>query len=580
MNLFAALSAALSAAVVLLISAVSFPLLNDFYLSTFKSLISPARMVADLVVRNGTIFTSDDSLQFADSIAIRNGRILRVGSFLSMQDLVGDGTMEMNLEGKVVVPGFIDSHVHLIAGGMQMGQVELRGVNQKDEFVKRVKEAVQNAKHGSWVLGGGWNNDFWGGELPSATWLDDISPQNPVWLTRMDGHMALANSVTLRIAGITNLTEDPVGGTIMRTSSGEPMGLFIDAAMELVSPWIPEVSVDERREALVRVSKYALARGVTTVIDVGRYSPGTTDELSWEDFSDVYQWADYSKKMMIRVCLYFPIMTWSRLSDLVLLKGHELSEWLYLGGVKAFLDGSLGSNSALFHEEYVDEPNNYGLQVMDFKKLSNLTMKADKSGLQVAIHAIGDKANDMILDMYEAVAAANGERDRRFRIEHAQHLALGSAVRFGQLHVVASVQPDHLLDDADSAAKKLGPDRAQKGPYQFHSLLSGNALLAFGSDWPVADINPLHSIRTAMKRIPPGWTHAWIPSECISLTDAVTAHTISAARAAFLDRYLGSLSPRKFADFVILSTDSWDEFSKDGSASVAATFIAGKKAYP
>ncbi|XP_010557861.1 PREDICTED: uncharacterized protein LOC104826726 [Tarenaya hassleriana] len=576
MNLFVAVSSA----AVLLISAGFLPRLNDFYWSTLKSLIPPARMVADLVVRNGTIFTSDDALLFTDSMAIRNGRILRVGSFSSIQDLVGDGTVEVNLEGKAVVPGFIDSHVHLIAGGLQMVQVELRGVNQKDEFVKRVKEAVQTAKHGSWILGGGWNNDFWGGELPSATWIDDISPHNPVWLIRMDGHMALANSVTLKIAGITNLTEDPLGGTIMRTSSREPTGLLIDAAMELVSPWIPEVSVNQRREALVRVSKYALARGVTTVIDVGRYYPGTTDELSWEDFSDVYQWADSSKKMMIRVCLFFPITTWSRLSDFVNQKGQTLSEWLYLGGVKAFFDGSLGSNSALFYEEYADEPNNYGLQVTDPEKLSNLTMAADKSGLQVAIHAIGDKANDMILDMYETVAATNGERDRRFRIEHAQHLAPGSAVRFGQLNIVASVQPDHLLDDADSAVKKLGPDRAQKSSYLFHSLLSGNALLAFGSDWPVADINPLHSIRTAMKRTPPGWTHGWIPSECISLTDALTGHTMGAARAAFLDRYLGSLSPGKLADFVILSTDSWEEFSKEGSASVVATFVAGKKAYP
>jgi predicted amidohydrolase YtcJ len=322
--------------------------------------------------------------------------------------------------------------------------------------------------------------------------------------------------------------------------------------------------------------------------------------------TDVYLYADSSKKMMIRTCLFFPITTWSRLLDLKLQKGSVLSEWLYLGGVKAFIDGSLGSNSALFYEEYIDTPNNYGLEVMDPEKLSNFTMAADKSGLQVAIHAIGDKANDMILDMYESVAAANGDRDRRFRIEHAQHLAPGSANRFGQLHIVASVQPDHLLDDADSVAKKLGSERAVKESYLFQSLLNGNALLALGSDWPVcfrkslhiynvftysqtllrlfslqvADINPLHSIRTAVKRIPPKWDHAWIPSERISFTDALIAQTISAARAAFLDHHLGSLSPGKLADFVILSTNSWDEFSKDVSASVLATYVGGKQLYP
>lgn len=569
-----------SAAVFLLISLAYLPLLNQLYWSTLTSLIPPVRVVADLLVTNGTIFTSDKSLPFADSMAIRNGRILKVGSFTTLKDFVGDGTMEVNLEGKVVVPGLIDSHVHLISGGLQMAQVGLRGVSQKEEFCKMVKDAVQNAKEGLWILGGGWNNDFWGGELPSASWIDEISPHNPVWLIRMDGHMALANSLTLKIAGVTSLTEDPVGGTIMRLPSGEPTGLLIDAAMELVTSFVKEVSVDERREALVRASKYALTRGVTTVVDLGRYYPGTTDELSWNDLQDVYLWADSTKKMMIRTCLFFPITTWSRLLDLKLQKGHVLSEWLYLGGVKAFIDGSLGSNSALFYEEYIDTPNNHGLEVMDPEILSNLTMAADKSGLQVAIHAIGDKANDMILDMYESVAAANGERDRRFRIEHAQHLATGSSARFGRHHIVASVQPDHLLDDADTAPKKLGFDRAEKESYLFHSLLNGNALVAFGSDWPVADINPLHSIRTAVKRIPPKWDHAWIPSECISFTDALTAYTISAARAAFLDDHLGSLSPGKLADFVILSTNSWDEFSKDGSASVLATYVGGKQVHP
>ncbi|KFK34823.1 hypothetical protein AALP_AA5G197600 [Arabis alpina] len=570
-----------SAAVFLLISVAYLPLLNDLYWSSLKSLIPPVRVVADLVVRNGTIFTSDDtSFPFSDSMAIRNGRILKVGNFSTLKDFVGDGTMELNLEGKVVVPGLIDSHVHLISGGLQMAQVGLRGVRQKDEFCKMVKDAVQKAKEGSWILGGGWNNDFWGGELPSASWIDEISPRNPLWLTRMDGHMALANSLTLRIAGVTSLTEDPVGGTIMRMPSGEPTGLLIDAAMELVTPYVQEVSVDERREALLRATKYALSRGVTTVIDLGRYYPGTTDELSWKDFQDVYLWADSSKKMMIRTCLFFPITTWSRLLDLKLQKGPVLSEWLYLGGVKAFIDGSLGSNSALFYKEYLDTPNNYGLEVMDPEKLSNLTMAADKSGLQVAIHAIGDKANDMILDMYESVAAANGDRDRRLRIEHAQHLAPGSADRFGQLHVVASVQPDHMLDDADTAPTKLGFGRAEKESYLFQSLLNGKALVAFGSDWPVADINPLNSIRTAVKRIPPKWNHAWIPSECISFTDALTAHTISAARAAFLDYHLGSLSPGKLADFVVLSTNSWDDFSEDCSASVLATYVGGMQMYP
>ncbi|KAA8519102.1 hypothetical protein F0562_013358 [Nyssa sinensis] len=569
----------LSASVVVLLSTALLPLLNNNYLLNLRT-SSSSSVVADLLVTNGFIYTSDASLPFADSMAVRNGRILRIGNYSSVQDLAGYGTEELNLEGKVVVPGFIDSHVHLIFGGLQMVQVELRGVNRKDEFVKKVKEAVTNMKLGSWLLGGGWNNDLWGGELPIASWIDDITPHNPVWLSRTDGHMGLANSLALKIAGITNYTEDPTGGVIMRNTGGEPTGLLIDSAMKLVLSYIPEVSVEDRREALVRASKHALMRGVTTVVDLGRYFPGASIELSWEDFSDVYTWADLSGEMMIRVCLFFPMETWSRLLDLVHKTGRELSQWIYLGGVKAFADGSLGSNSALFYEPYIDEPHNYGILVTESENLFNMTLSSDKSGLQVSIHAIGDRANDLILDMYELVVSANGMRDRRFRIEHAQHLAPGTAARFGEQRIVASMQPDHLLDDADSAIKKLGVERAQKESYLFHSLLAGNAMLAFGSDWPVADIDPLGSIKTAMKRIPRGWENAWISSERIRLNEALNAYTISAARSCFLDKDLGSLSPGKLADFVVLSTDSWDEFAAEGSASVKATYVGGLQAYP
>lgn len=575
------LSIVISASIAIFLSVFFFPLFNSTYWLKWRaSLIPSTKFGADLIVKNGVIFTSDPSFPFANSMAIRDGRILRIGNYSSLQDLSGYGTKELNLEGKVVVPGFIDSHVHLISAGLQMARVQVEGVNRKDEIVRRVKEAVLNAKRGSWILGGGWNNDLWGGELPMASWIDEVTPDNPVWLTRMDGHMGLANSVALKLAGVTNLTKDPNGGKIIQTADGEPTGLLIDAAMELILSWIPEVSVDERREAMLRASSFALTRGVTTVVDVGRYFPGSSVEHSWQDFSDVYQWADSSGKMKIRVCLFFPMETWSRLHGVIHRAGRALSNWIYLGGVKAFADGSLGSNSALFHEPYFDDPHNYGLQVVEFESLFNMTIASDLSGLQVAIHAIGDKATDLILDMYESVALKNGKRDRRFRIEHAQHLAPGTADRFGQQGIVASVQPDHLLDDADVAIRKLGVDRAQKGSYLFRSLLSSNALLALGSDWPVTSTYPLRAIRTAMNRIPPGWDTAWIPSERLSLNDALIAHTISAARACFRENEIGSLLTGKLADFVILSSDSWDEFATGGSTSVNATYVGGIQAYP
>ncbi|KAG6781637.1 hypothetical protein POTOM_014548 [Populus tomentosa] len=640
----------LSATLVLAIAVLSLNIPPQDWLSLGLKRLSTKKLAADLIVKNAVIFISDASLPVADSMAIQNGRILRVGNYSCLQDLVGVGTRELNVEGKVLVPGFIDSHVHLIPGGLQMGRVELRGVNQKEEFVRRVKEAAGNVKQGSWVLGGGWNNDLWGGELPMASWLDDFTADNPVWLTRMDGHMGLANSLALKLAGINNSSNDPDGGTIAKSTHGEsqglcsrnctklsfftfwggecrvgciltemdckrnechisePTGLLIDAAMKLVLPSIPEVSVNERREAFLRASNLALTRGVTTIVDFGRYFPGASVEHSWEDLSDVYQWADSSGKMIIRVCLFFPMETWSRLIELIKKTGRALSDWIYLGGVKAFADGSLGSSSAFFFEPYAEEPHNYGLQVTDPESLFNMTAASDKLGLQVAIHAIGDRANKMVLDMYRSVALTNGMRDRRFRIEHAQHLAPGMAARFGEQGVVASVQvfhqfilllsivhikfcrlneevegyclrPDHLLDDADSAAKKLGVDRAQQGSYLFHSLLASNARLALGSDWPVANINPVGSIKTAIKRIPHGWKDAWMSSECLSLNDALIAHTISAAYACFLDNELGSLSPGKLADFVILSTSTLDDLA-EGSVTVEATYVAGVQAYP
>ncbi|KAL6616713.1 hypothetical protein ACP70R_038983 [Stipagrostis hirtigluma subsp. patula] len=541
---------------------------------------TPRGRFADMILANATIYTADAARPFADAMAVRAGRVLRVGTYDAVKELKGRRTHELNLGGNVVLPGFIDSHVHFIDGGLQLARVPLRGVRSKDDFVSRVKEAVRDKQPGHWILGGGWNNDVWGGDLPAAAWLDDISPDNPVWLSRMDGHMGVANSLAMKIAGINKNTNDPIGGTVMRTAEGEPTGLLVDTAMKLVFDVIQEVSVDERREALLRASRHALKKGVTTVVDVGSYFPGSSVEKTWQDFSDVYEWAHSTKKMIIRVCLFFPMPTFSRILDLIDENGRSLSQWIHLGGVKAFLDGSLGSSGALFHEPYEGDPGNYGLQVTDFDVLLNMTLDSDKSGLQVAIHAIGDKANDMLLDMLEKVVDLNGRKDRRFRIEHAQHLAPGAASRFGKHGTIASVQPDHLLDDANSAGKKIGIERAERSSYTFKSLLAGGARLAFGSDWPVSDINPLQAIQTAMYRKPPGWEVPWIPAERLSVDESLKAHTISAAYACFLDHSVGSLSEGKYADFVVLPSTSWEEFSKDVPGHVLATYVSGKMAYP
>ncbi|XP_020592911.1 uncharacterized protein LOC110033320 isoform X2 [Phalaenopsis equestris] len=417
---------------------------------------------ADLVVRNATIYTSNSSIPFAEALAVRNGRIIRIGSDASVRGLIGHRTHELNLEGKVVLPGFIDSHVHLIFAGLQMGRVKLQGIKRKEDFVMMVKKAVKDKLPGDWLLGGGWNNDIWGGELPAASWIDDITPDNPVWFSRMDGHMGLANSLALRVAGVTNLSLNPIGGTILKTINGDPTGLLIDSAMKLVLTVIPEISVHGRQDAMIRASKYALMKGVTTMVDMGRYFTGAPVDHSWQDFRDVYKWADSSGKMLIRVCLFFPIQTWSFVRDLFKDKGRSISQWLYIGGVKAFADGSLGSNSALFHEPYKDDPHNYGLQVSDFDWLLNAIVESDKSGLQVAVHAIGDKANDMVLDLFNSVKSVNEARDHRFRIEHVQHLVPESASRFGAQNVIASVQIIYWMISG-LLKRKLGRLELRKG---------------------------------------------------------------------------------------------------------------------
>ncbi|XP_031475342.1 protein LONG AFTER FAR-RED 3 isoform X2 [Nymphaea colorata] len=575
---FLKLGMLIMAVVVAAVALLSFPSLERPW--TLDKLLSGAdSQFADLVLTDALIYTSDHSTPFAEAMAIRGERILQVGNFSSIQGLIGRKTQVLNLKGKVVLPGFIESHVHLISGGLQMVQVELNGVKDKHEFVQKVMKAARGIEKGSWILGGGWNNDLWGGDMPVASWIDDITPDNPVWLSRVDGHMGLANSFALREAGITKSTPEPVGGNIMRSSSGEPTGLLIDSAMELMLPLIPKASTHERRNAMVRASKYALLKGVTTVVDVGRYFPGAPGDLVWEDFRDVYEWAYSTGQMHIRVCLFFPLETWTRLVELMKNVGRALGNWIFLGGLKTFADGSLGSSSALLYKPYLDEPNNFGLEVTDHNWILNNTIEADKLGVQIAVHAIGDKANDLMLELNKVLVSTNGVRDRRFRIEHAQHLVPEATICFGEQSVIASVQPQHLLDDADAAIKKLGHDRALKESYLFQSLLKSNARLAFGSDWPVADINPLGAIKAAVSRTPPSWSHAWNPSECLTINDALNASTISAAYACFLDDQIGSLSPGKLADFVVLSTNSWRDFAEEVSASVVSTYVGGKLVY-
>ncbi|MCO5575740.1 hypothetical protein L7F22_029543 [Adiantum nelumboides] len=532
----------------------------------------PRQGIADVVFKNATIYTGDPKNTWARAMAVRKGRILEVGSYDNVQARIGPNTRYEDLQGSFIVPGFIDSHVHLISGGLQMLQVKLRDISSQIDFVKQVHLAVEGVEAGQWLLGGGWNNEKWGGELPSASWIDAFTEEIPVWIYRMDGHMGLANSKALELSGIEENITDPEGGSFVRSNDGSLTGILVDSAMKLVVDCIPEPTIQERRDALTRASKLALSNGVTTVVDLGRFFPGSPTTKVWDDFHDVYKWADQTGSLLIRLCIFFPLKTWSDVYMQVNQTGKRLSQNLMLGGLKAFEDGSLGSGTALFNEPYADDPSNFGLEIANPEALMDDVLEADRKGLQIAIHAIGDAANDRVIALYQAVNRSNGQRDRRLRVEHAQHLSQNAVEMFGAAGIIASMQPQHLLDDAIFAYKKLGEERALKESYLFRSLLTRNTTLAFGSDWPVVHLNPLQGILAATKRKPPGWKDSWIPAECIDVEAALQGYTLAAAYASFMDDEIGSLSQGKYADFAVLSGDV---FHDDGEVTVLATYKGG-----
>ena len=503
-----------------------------------------------LAVVNARIWTGDSARPWADGLAVRGDRIAAVGSSAEIRKLARDAEV-IDAGGMMLVPGFIDAHVHFIDGGFRLSSVQLRDATTPAEFIARIKAFAATVPKGTWISGGDWDHERWGGELPTRAWIDSVSPDHPVWLNRLDGHMKLANSAALAAAGVSKLTADVGGGTIVRLPSGEPAGIFKDNAMELIDAKVPDPSPALEDRALDTAMTYVASHGVTSVHNVGSANARTG---SWNDLV-VFQRAKAAGRLRTRIYSAVPLSTWQQLRDTIAVHGRG-DAWLKIGGLKGFVDGSLGSHTAAMFAPFTDAAHDSGFFVTAAESLYAWTAGADKAGLQVMVHAIGDRAIATQLDIFTRVARENGPRDRRFRIEHAQHIAPADIRRFKELDVVASMQPYHAIDDGRWADGVIGPERA-KGTYAFRSLLDAKARLAFGSDWFVAPPIPLEGIyaavtrRTLDDRRPGGW----VPEQKISVEEALRAYTSGSAYAAFDEHDRGILRLGMLADFVVLDRD-------------------------
>ncbi len=500
---------------------------------------------ADLVVY-GRVWTGDSAAPWAQGVAVAGDSIVVAGDSATVAGLVGPRTRVMANGSAMVVPGFVDGHVHFLDGGFQLVSVDLRDADSPAELIARIKAYAAKLQAGEWIIGGDWDHERWRGTpLPERGWIDSVTPNNPVFVSRLDGHMSLANSAALKLAGVTRGTRDIPGGTIVRGRGGEPTGVLKDEAQDLVDAVIPVPSPGQSDSALARAMAWAASKGVTGV---------STVSAPWYELAALRR-ARAKGTLTIRVSVFVPLDDWRRMADTV--KAHGAGdEWLQVNGVKGYVDGSLGSTTALFYAPYADAPGTKGLLVTPEHSLRAWIGAADSAGLQVVVHAIGERANGLLIQIYDSVARAHGTRDRRFRIEHAQHLRREDIPRLARNGVIASMQPYHAIDDGRWAEKRIGPERI-KTTYAFRSLLDQGGRLAFGSDWNVAPIDPLLGIYAAVTRRTldgknPG---GWVPGERITVDEAVRAYTAGNAYAVFAERSRGRLVAGYKADLVLLDQD-------------------------
>ena len=518
--------------------------------SLFANSFAQQKLQQTAYYTQGRIYTNDPDSPWAEAMAVSDGKITCIGKLDHvLLDCGGsrEGAVTIPLHGAFVMPGFNDAHVHMGSAGADELSVQLRGVTSVEEMQKRVADAVAHHKEGEWITGSGWDHTLWPDKrFPDRQELDAVAPKNPVILTHISGHVAVANSLALKHAEITKSTPNPPGGEIERDALGEPTGMLKEAAaMWLVTARIPDPSAEVRRRGIELVLQNVARNGVTSA----------QDNSAWEDFQ-AYQKIKEDGKLTVRITEWLPFN--DSLDDLQnkRAQGGTTDPWLKTGALKAITDGALGSRTAAMLEPYSDDPSTTGIFTYDPEKLQAMAIARDKAGFQLNFHAIGDRANRIALDVFEAVLKANGPRDRRDRIEHAQVVAPMDFVRFAQLKVIASMQPSHQTTDMRWAEDRIGAERI-KGAYAWNTMLKDGVRLAFGTDYPVEVISPFRGLYACVTRERPdgGPKNGWEPQEKISLADCLRAYTSGSAYAQFEEGKKGELKPGEYADFIVLSDD-------------------------
>jgi predicted amidohydrolase YtcJ len=500
-----------------------------------------SKPASDLVVY-GKIWTGNPQQPWAEAMTISGDTITAIGSKSEIQSFEGTQTKKIEAPADgLITPGFIDTHTHFVEGGFALSSVQLRDAKTPAEFISRIKKYAATQEPGVWIVNGDWDHENWGGELPAREWIDSVTQNNPVWINRLDGHMSLANSAALKAAKVDEKVKDVSGGTIIR-KKGKLTGVFKDNAMAYVDAAVPIPSKQQQDRALDTAMRYVASKGVTSAHNMSGYY-------------DAFARAQQEGRMKTRIYSGFTLNRWRELTKLVGEKGRG-DKWLKIGSLKGFVDGSLGSHTAAFFKPFADSPTDSGFMIIEPGLLKSQIASADSAGLHVMVHAIGDKAINTLLNIYEDVANQNGDRDRRFRIEHNQHIAPGDIQRVANLKVIASMQPYHAIDDGRWAEKIIGYERC-KTTYAFKSLIEAGAVVSFGSDWFVAPPTPLEGIYAAVTRrtLDDKNPDGWVPEQKISVEEALKAYTINAAYASFEENIKSALKPGMLADFVVLEKD-------------------------